>query len=106
MVLHYYLDDPERWTVTAGLLLTVPLKLVTGADLDSPLNPLENPVTGVDSPLMAASMAASISGPKVLITYIDKSDIRCIMKSISPIPQQTQHLRRSLFYDEIHSKDH
>lgn len=54
--------------MTAGLLLTVPLKLVTGADLDSPLNPLENPVTGEDSPLIAASMAASICGPKVLIT--------------------------------------
>jgi len=46
------LEDPECWTDTVGPLLTVPVKLVTG----------------VDSPLMAASMAASIDGFKDLIT--------------------------------------
>jgi len=50
--------DPENWTATPGLLLTEPLKLVTGAEKDSPL--------------IAASIAAFICGSKVLITELTR----------------------------------
>ena len=83
-----HLDEPESWTVTAGLLLTVPEKLVTGAapvcllsppekpvvgaspeiGLEIPPNPLEVTEADPDSPLMAASIAESIWGPRDLIT--------------------------------------
>jgi len=66
------LDDPESCTLTAGLLLTVPVKLVIGAEpergLDIPLNPLEETWVVRDIPLIAASIAASIWGPRDLIT--------------------------------------
>jgi len=66
------LDDPESWTVTAGLLLTVPVKLVIGADPEIPFSPPEKLVVvtgaGPDSPLKAAAIAASICGPSDLNT--------------------------------------
>merc|ERR1711962_1652513 len=57
------LDDPESWTVTAGLLLTVPVKLLIGAE-----KLVDVTGAGPDIPLKAAAIAASICGPSDLIT--------------------------------------
>merc|ERR1711962_1434307 len=66
------LDDPESCTITAGLLLTVPVKLVIGGDPEIPFSPPEKLVVvtgaGPDSPLKAAAIAASICGPSDLNT--------------------------------------